>query len=346
MKNYSKYIIAGGIAIALVLSGWFFYKQATYTEVKENIQLLAGTQFLDALRSLPEAILLDVRTPQEYNAGHIAGALNVDYEAETFVDEVKKLDTGKTYFVYCRSGNRSAQAVSQMKALGFKNIIELKGGIIASPELLAADLGKEVSFDVGDVKNQGLLLNNQDSVLLTEEEKQGLVYMREEEKLARDLYSKLYEKWSMQIFSNISSSEQTHTNAVKDLLGLYAVADPVKVDEKGVFSNQDLQKVYNDLLAKGSVSVEEALVVGATVEDLDIADLQRYLSKTNNSNIKLVYENLMKGSRNHLRSFNSQLVSVGVKYQPSYITLGEFTDIINSPKETGGMQGKGRRMSR
>ncbi len=177
---------------------------------------------------------------------------------------------------------------------------------------------------------------------VSEEDKKGLLYMREEEKLARDVYITLYEKWGVPIFSNISQSEQTHTEAVRSILVKYNIKDPVVNDAVGVFVNSDLKKLFDDLTARGKVSVEEALAVGALIEDLDILDLQNNISKTDNEDIKLVYENLMRGSRNHLRSFVSQLSSRGVKYEPEYITKEEYESIIASPKETGSGGGAGR----
>ncbi len=178
---------------------------------------------------------------------------------------------------------------------------------------------------------------------LSDEERSGLVFMREEEKLARDVYSVLYDKWGLQIFSNIAQSEQTHTEAVRTILTKYNITDPVTDDTIGVFVNTDLQKLYTDLTTRGSVSLEEALTVGALIEDLDIADLQKQITLTDNDDIKLVYENLMRGSRNHLRSFVSQLSSRGVTYTPQYITQSEFDTIIASEQETGSGGGNGGR---
>lgn len=179
---------------------------------------------------------------------------------------------------------------------------------------------------------------------LSDEERKGLLFMREEEKLARDVYSVLYDTWGMQIFSNIAQSEQTHTEAVRTILLKYNIADPVTDDAVGMFVNTDLQKLYRDLIAQGTISIEEALTVGALIEDLDIADLQKQIAQTDNDDIKLVYENLMRGSRNHLRSFVSQLTSRGVTYVPKYITQSEFDAIIASTQETGaggGNSGRG-----
>jgi len=74
-------------------------------------------------------MLLDVRTPSEFASGHISGATNIDFESGTFASDILKLDKSKTYAVYCRSGNRSAQATAIMAKDGFKSIFNLDGGI-------------------------------------------------------------------------------------------------------------------------------------------------------------------------------------------------------------------------
>lgn len=182
---------------------------------------------------------------------------------------------------------------------------------------------------------------------ISNEEQIGLVFMREEEKLARDVYSVLYDKYGLQIFSNIAQSEQTHTEAVRTILTKYTITDPVTNDSVGVFMNSDLQKLYTDLTTRSSTSLEEALIVGALIEDLDISDLQKQLALTNNDDIKLVYENLIRGSRNHLRAFTSQLTSRGKMYAPQYITQSEFDTIIASSQETGsGSGGRGWGMNK
>ena len=202
-----------------------------------------------------------------------------------------------------------------------------------------ADLTTPLSSDFVSVRPAIASLPRQE---LSVEEKDGLIFMREEEKLARDVYTTLYEKWKLPIFSNISQSEQTHTEAVRTLLVKYEVADPVTDDSVGVFVNSNLKKLYTDLIARGILSVEEALTVGALIEDLDLADLKRYINATDNDDVKLVYENLMRGSRNHLRSFVGQLSSRGVIYKPEYISQEEFDAIISSSRETGSRNQGGR----
>ncbi|HNR18064.1 MAG TPA: DUF2202 domain-containing protein [Chitinophagaceae bacterium] len=178
-------------------------------------------------------------------------------------------------------------------------------------------------------------VNNLPSEPLNTDERTTLSFMREEEKLARDVYIFLYNKWALTIFNNISSSEQSHMNAVVQLLSKYNLPDPVGSNGYGIFSNPVLQNLYTQLTTQGSVSLPDALKVGATIEDLDIYDLTIALTKVDNQDITLVYNNLVKGSRNHLRSFYSNIINAGGTYTPQYITQAEFDAIINSPMEIG-----------
>lgn len=163
----------------------------------------------------------------------------------------------------------------------------------------------------------------------------SLSFMREEEKLARDVYITLYNKWGVNIFTNISNSEQTHMDAILMLLSKYSLTDPVSNNAVGVFNNVTLQNLYNQLVAQGNISVLDAYKVGATIEDLDIFDLKNALLNNDNQDIKLVYDMLTKGSRNHIRSFYKNILSVGGSYSPQYITQAEFDAIINTAMETG-----------
>jgi len=172
---------------------------------------------------------------------------------------------------------------------------------------------------------------------VSQEEINGLIHMREEEKLARDVYLTLYNKWRLPIFSNMARSEQIRMDAIKSLLIKYGIKDPVAGNENrvGYFSNPKFVKLYKDLVAQGSKSLIDALKVGALIEDLDIKDLEDYISKTDNRDIAFVYQNLMKGSRNHLRAFIRTLYYFGGNYSPKYISPQEFEAIINSPMERG-----------
>ena len=140
---------------------------------------------------------------------------------------------------------------------------------------------------------------------LTAAEEESLLYMREEEKLARDVYTALYDKWGLTIFNNIAVSEQTHMDAMKTLLDRYKLADPAQ--GPGVFTNQDLQETYNKLIIQGNSSVIEALNVGVFIEETDIKDLEDGVNITVHKDIKRVYENLKAGSENHLAAFQTEI---------------------------------------
>ena len=159
--------------------------------------------------------------------------------------------------------------------------------------------------------------------------------MREEEKLARDVYLTLYEKWNLAILNNIASAEQTHMEAVKTLMDRYGLDDPAADQDVGEFTNQDLQTLYDQLVEQGSKSLVDALNVGAAIEEIDILDLQKYLAQTDKADIEIVYESLMKGSRNHLRSFVSVLEKNGEIYQPQYLGQDAYDAIVNTPIERG-----------
>jgi len=142
---------------------------------------------------------------------------------------------------------------------------------------------------------------------LSEVEADGLSFMREEEKLARDVYLMLYEQWGIRIFKNIAEAEETHMSAVAGLLERYGLPDPAADTAVGVFTNPELQALYDQLMEEGSQSLADALRVGALVEEVDIIDLETYIAQTDNEDVLLVYQNLLKGSFNHLRAFTSTL---------------------------------------
>lgn len=227
-------------------------------------------------------------------------------------------------------------------------IVALLGGIAVGSNLSAddtADIEKVITQNrerfmsenplAQDFVSMRPAISDLPSEPLSQEEIDSLLLMREEEKLARDVYQTLYEKWGLQIFTNIAQSEQTHAEAVRDLLEKYDIADPVADDTIGAFVNSDMQKLYTELVAKGEASEVAALTVGATIEDLDIKDLQDLIAKTDNQDIAMVYENLTRGSRNHLRSFTKQLTMRGETYIPQYISQADYDTILGSTRETG-----------
>jgi hypothetical protein len=160
-------------------------------------------------------------------------------------------------------------------------------------------------------------------------EKDGLLYMVEEEKLAGDVYQTLGNLWNQQVFSNIGEAEKTHQAAVMVLINRYGLTDPT-IKEVGKFSNATLQKTYDELTSKGKTSLKDAMDVGAEIEEIDILDLQKQIAETDKADIKIVYENLMRGSGNHLRAFVSNLNRHGYEYTPMYLGPEQYDSIMNN----------------
>ena len=141
--------------------------------------------------------------------------------------------------------------------------------------------------------------------ILTSAEEAGLLFMREEEKLARDVYLMLFDKWGLRVFANIAQSEQRHMDAVLYLLGKYGLDDPAR--DPGLFQDSDLQDLYDELIAKGETSLVDAIEVGVLIELTDIEDIETLIKQTKKKDIIQVYTNLLNGSYNHLEAFESHL---------------------------------------
>ena len=170
---------------------------------------------------------------------------------------------------------------------------------------------------------------------LSAEEEAAILYMREEEKLARDVYITLYKMWGLQTFQKISQSEQNHMEAVKTLIDRYGLPDPAS-RKIGVFTNPYLQALYNDLIVRGERSLAEALKVGGAIEEIDILDLRTYLSQTDKSDIQQVYNHILNGSYNHLNAFVSTLSArFSETYQPQYLDAEAYQAIIGAGNQKG-----------
>ncbi|MBL0226761.1 MAG: DUF2202 domain-containing protein [Geobacteraceae bacterium] len=162
---------------------------------------------------------------------------------------------------------------------------------------------------------------------LSGDEAEMLTFMREEEKLARDVYIALYQKWGVVTFSNISKSEQTHMDTLKKKLDKYLLPDPAQ-PVLGVFTNSDLQAKYDQLIATGSQSLIDGLSVGATIEEIDMIDIQHAIDVTTHLDMITSYQNLLEGSKNHLRAYVKALAAHGVTYSPQLISLELYNAII------------------
>jgi hypothetical protein len=152
--------------------------------------------------------------------------------------------------------------------------------------------------------------------------------MREEEKLAGDVYRAFYEVHEHTIFQNISKSEDAHSRAVLYLINGFELIDPA-LEEEGVFTNPLFNQLYADLTKQGSTSLVDALKVGAFIEEYDIADLERLIEATENETIKRVYGNLLRGSKYHIKAFTNVLKVYGETYTPTIISQEEYETILN-----------------
>lgn len=166
--------------------------------------------------------------------------------------------------------------------------------------------------------------------VLTTDEKAGILFMREEEKLARDIYDSMFIKWNTNPFENIRLSERVHMQEMKELIDVYKLVDPVEKtkDKPGSFENTTLKKYYDELIKKGSSSFVEALKAGAFIEEIDLRDLESAKSKTTNTTIITAYDYLIMGSENHLRAFYRRLKNSGVNYEPVILSIAAFKKII------------------
>ena len=183
--------------------------------------------------------------------------------------------------------------------------------------------------------------NSMTTADLSVDEITDLLFMREEEKLARDVYLALFEQWGIPVFQNIAASEQAHMDALLNLINQYGLEDSAAGNNAGVFSDPDLQALYNQLIATGSQSLADALIIAAAVEEIDILDLQGSLVQTSNGDIVPVYQNLLAGSENHLRAFVSSWErQTGEVYQPQYLNQNEYADIMGGSIGGNG-QGQG-----
>ena len=185
---------------------------------------------------------------------------------------------------------------------------------------------KDDTNDNNDEPNTETSINTTDA--------DGLIFMREEEKLARDAYIYMHKEWGLQIFKNISGSEQNHMDLLLKRVDQYKLTDIVSQDT-GVFNNQDLQILYNQLIAQGKDSLIAGLIVGATIEEVDIVDLKKYIDATDNEDLKCTYDVLLIGSRNHLRAFVRTMNNNNYSYSPQFLSQTDYDAIINASHKSG-----------
>ncbi len=215
--------------------------------------------------------------------------------------------------------------------LGIDGVMGLSSSLSTNQAAVAVQAKAMV---VGGRAPLGSAINVPGSVL-TEHEIAHIRYMREEEKLARDVYLALANQWNIPVFSKIAQAEQRHMDAVLGLLNRYGIPDPAANTEIGQFMDPSLASLFNTLMKKGSLSSTDALQVGGLIEEVDIADLEYAVASTNRNDIIRVYQNIHRGSRNHLRAFAGTLAQHGVVYQPQKLNSTEVQSILSSPMENG-----------
>ena len=224
--------------------------------------------------------------------------------------------------------HRSLLAVLASSAMG----LAACGGSDDPGPVMGVDANGTSTFNAGNLAAQ---LATYPLSPLSTAEADSLAFMREEEQLAHDVYAVSATLWSPPVFANITASEATHSAAVKTLLDRYQLVDPLAGLANGTFKTPAFQTLYSDLVAASRVSLIEALKVGAQIEELDMRDISVQKAGIDNADILMVYDNLLRGSRNHLRAFMKVLTQQGGTYVPQYISQAEFDAIVNSAIETG-----------
>ncbi len=170
---------------------------------------------------------------------------------------------------------------------------------------------------------------------ISDAEAASLSYMREEERLAHDVYAASNRYWGAPVFANIANSEAQHTAAVLLLLNRYVLPDPLAGLSEGWFATPAFQTLHDELVARSARSIVDALIVGAEIEELDMRDIVQQKADADNADILVVYDNLLKGSRNHLRAFVGQLQAQGISYTPRLLSQADYEAIVGTPRETG-----------
>jgi len=175
-------------------------------------------------------------------------------------------------------------------------------------------------------------------------EKNLLLHMREEEKLARDVYTVLFQVTKVKAFGNIAKAEQQHMDLIKMMLDRYGIKDPLTSDKVGDFPSATFSSLFQTLVLFGINSNVHAELVGAFIEDLDIYDLNQAIKATNNRDINTVWQNLNRGSRNHMRAFYGLLKAQKILYPGIILSQATILAIVNSAKETAPVDENGKEL--
>jgi hypothetical protein len=230
----------------------------------------------------------------------------------TVIELKRKLDTGDRFDKAFSPG----QAISIIWALSQNPDISIKHNVAYGEGIMTLTTAQTMTSTTV-------------AATLSSHEKEGMLFIWEEEKAARDLYTSLYDKNNLSIFMNLMRSESSHMDQAKAIIDKYGLTIPGK-DEQGVFQNQTLQKIHDELLAQGLPSDEDALKAAAIFEEVSIMDLEKELDVTAAEDVRVVYQGLLAGSRKHLRSYVGELQDRGIQYAPKYLSNSEFEDIMKA----------------
>ena len=220
----------------------------------------------------------------------------------TVIELKRKLNTGDRFDKAFSPG----QTISIIWALSKNPDISLKHNVAYGEGIMTLTSGQTMTSAAT-------------AVTLSSREKDGMLFIWEEEKAARDLYTSLYEKNNLSIFMDLLRSEQSHMDQAKAIIDKYGLTIPGK-DAPGAFQNQTLQEIHDELLAEGLQSDQDALKAAATFEEISIMDLEKELGATKAEDIKVVYQGLLAGSRKHLRSYVRELQDQGIQYTPRHLS--------------------------
>ncbi len=273
-----------------------------------------------------EAVVLD-----EYSSGNygpheddtfFGGSYDIlesggsEADGHTVVEFKRRLDTGDEFDEPLAPG----QSVSIIWAMADSKSRAMKHNVAYGEAILVLASGNET---VGE------RVSGAAAATLSPKEEDGVLFIWEEEKVARDLYTELYRETKDSIFIDLARSEQSHMDQAKALIDEYDLKLPVE-DEPGVFSNETLIGLYNDLLAQGMRSQEDALKVAATFEEISIVDLEKELEVADNEDVRVVFQGLLAGSRKHLRSYVRDLQDMDIEYTPQYMSQKEFDEVVKN----------------
>ena len=211
---------------------------------------------------------------------------------------------GHRFFIQSKNTEVNMKTLAA-KILGLVLFTFLLIGCNANTDVVSPDS----EIDLLKAGQSDIILFDGGNYSVTQDEIDGLIHMRIEEKLARDVYIVMGTTWNSKVFLNIKVSEQAHMNAVKRMLDKYSIPDPLTTDEVGVFPDPAFQALFDQYIAQGNQSLYEALLVGVTIEELEIADLENQLTNVvTNPGIINLYTNLKNASVSHLAAFNKNLI--------------------------------------